>query len=101
MVTDSSAMVDEDGKFRRATTIQHSAAFGGLPFLRRTNYKQSKLAMLVRISSESLDKVLAESLKSGVGGQGDDEYISESISSSSSSESKGLSVSKFIESERQ
>ena len=71
----------ENAAIKRAVTVQHPAmAFG---FLKRTTYKQSKLAMMIKLSSDSIKKAQAEAPSSL-------ENESEKISSSD----EGLSAKK-------
>ena len=56
-------------------------------FLKRTNYKQSKLAMMIKLSSDSIEKVQSDAAAFS------DENESEKISSS---EDDGVSLEKLI-----
>ena len=68
----------ENAAIKRAVTVQHSAmAFGGGVggFLKRTTYKQSKIAMMIKLSSDSIKKAQAEAASIG---NDDSEEISSS-----------------------
>ena len=59
---ESKTIEKEKAAIKRAATVQHpSMAFGaGVGgFLKRTTYKQSKIAMMVKLSSDSIKRAQA------------------------------------------